>query len=206
MPSARVVAATIRWSRCAGGGFVRRTSVIAFRRRRSPSRRAHRWDRGRRAATCHDPAAADNRTADSRASSFAIVAARPFAVNAMWSMTPAFNSAGWAAADDMQNRLAIRVEPHAGKIERRAPARGEPEKIAIERGGRVHVIGQDRKVIHCSHGHGRSSAMGDGCPFYDSASRTKSATIAVASGPCASLYRSASSPPLHAWPSDAIET
>src|SRR5204862_4497564 len=119
---------------------------------------------------------------------------------------PGFQLAGRPATDDVQDRLAVCVEPCAGKIERRPRAGDEPEEIAIEARGRVHVVGQNREVIHGSCGHGRLRRKAFLFSFYASASRTKSAIIALASGPCASFHGSVSSPPLQAWPSAATAT
>ena len=84
----------------------RRTSVIGLRRQRSPSRRGRRLDRGRRAATCRGPAAGGNRSAEPRASSFAIVAARP-ACGERHVVDDAGRELGArTAADDMQDRAA----------------------------------------------------------------------------------------------------
>src|SRR5690242_3647640 len=55
--------------------------------------------------------------------------------------------------DDVEDRVIARVEPCAGKRERRTPSLDEAEQIAIEVDRPGHVVGQDREVIHGGGGH-----------------------------------------------------
>src|SRR5262249_52613626 len=78
--------------------------------------------------------------------------------------------------DDVEDRLAVVIEPYAGEREIGPRTGLEPEELAVEFLGSDSVLGHDRKVVHPLDRHGEFSGFGATMVAGAASSHARSAT------------------------------